>query len=122
MNDDRTSLCCRRCRLTQYLTSTGHCRKCYLEIDPPKAKAKPTKAALLRAKYAPYGSVAFGQRALFIRTARGLTQLEVSKAAGVPRSYVSRLENGVVGDLGAGMFVRLCLALDIHPQHFLMGL
>ena len=76
---------CPRCRMVQYLTALNRCRRCYLSlvvpvVAPPEPRV-PTRP-----------DVAAGVRGW--RRIRGLTQKQLAVGARLPRTYVSRIENG----------------------------
>ena len=75
---------CPRCRLVQYRTALNRCRRCYLSLAVPVAAppepppSRPNIAAEVRCW----------------RRIRGLTQKQLAVGALLPRTYVSRIENG----------------------------
>jgi transcriptional regulator with XRE-family HTH domain len=78
---------CERCRLVQYQGSHNRCRRCYFSFaveapPPPPPQVEPEQRP----------DVAAGVRCW--RQARGLTQKQLAFAAQLPRTYVSRIENG----------------------------
>ena len=78
---------CARCRLVQFRASHNRCRRCYfpfaVEVPPPPPPA-PANGQ--------HPDVAAGVRCW--RRVRGLTQKELASAAQLPRTYISRIENG----------------------------
>lgn len=54
------------------------------------------------------------------RQARGLTQGELARLAGIGRTSLSQLENGTIGEIGVRKILRVCavlgLALQIMPE------
>ena len=76
---------CPRCRLVQYRTALNRCRRCYLSLAVPVA-APPEPPPPSRP------DVAAGVRGW--RHIRGLTQKQLAVGACLPRTYVSRIENG----------------------------
>ena len=89
----------RRCGLNQFMTTSGTCRRCGkpLHPEPPDASATQTDTpADLEA------AAAFEQRDIArdvaltitrLRTAAGLSQRELADRLGLPRTYISKLEN-----------------------------
>ncbi|CAI06945.1 transcriptional regulator, y4mF family [Thauera chlorobenzoica] len=51
-----------------------------------------------------------------MRQARGLTQQEVARLAGVGRTSLSQLENGRIGDIGIRKLLRVCAVLGLELQ------
>ncbi len=64
--------------------------------------------------------IEIGSRLRSARQARGLTQDELARLAGVGRTSLSQLENGTIGEIGVRKILRvcavLCLALQIMPE------
>lgn len=52
------------------------------------------------------------ERVKEIRLARNISQLQLSKDAGVSRATIERMENGA--DISLGTFVRILIALDVQ--------
>jgi transcriptional regulator with XRE-family HTH domain len=53
------------------------------------------------------------------RAAKGISQEALADAAGVDRSYMSRIERGVTW-VGVEIVVRLAAVLDVEPHELLM--
>ena len=82
---ERPVIRCSRCRLVQYRTAMNRCRRCYLPLAVPvAAPAEPSVPSR--------PDVAAGVRCW--RRIRGLTQKQLAVGAHLPRTYVSRIENG----------------------------
>ena len=50
------------------------------------------------------------------RQARGLTQAELARLAGVGRTRLSQLENGSIGEIGVRKILRVCAVLGLELQ------
>ena len=50
------------------------------------------------------------------RQARGLTQDELARLAGIGRSSLSQLENGSIGEIGIRKVLRVCAVLGLELQ------
>lgn len=57
-----------------------------------------------------------GGRVKALRTALGLTQVQLSKKSGVPQPTISDIERGHTKDLVGDNLTRLCAALNTNPQ------
>ncbi len=64
--------------------------------------------------------IEIGSRLRSARQARGLTQDELARLAGIGRTSLSQLENGTIGEIGVRKILRVCavlgLALQIMPR------
>lgn len=107
---------CLRCLLVQFRTNSGYCRKCTQPLPPPPrfevvaggglSPLRPRAARatgfgadpdFLGGDPQPRGKTAreltIGRRLRELREQRHLTQQEMACKAGVPRTYISRIEN-----------------------------
>ena len=108
--DAREVLRCNYCTLVQFRTSNSLCRKCHRPLDieeplvfGPQPVAKPGSAD-------PGLRVAGQVRD--IRKARHLSQRQLANRMQVPRTYISKIENGkAIPTLGS--LQRLAEALDV---------
>ncbi|HEY1160250.1 MAG TPA: helix-turn-helix domain-containing protein [Terracidiphilus sp.] len=113
--ETREVLRCDFCNLVQYRTSNSHCRKCHRPLDveelvapalqlvpnpsvPPSAEAGLQVAGQVRE----------------IRKARHLSQRQLAGRMMVPRTYISKIENGkAIPTLGSLERLAAALAVDI---------
>jgi transcriptional regulator with XRE-family HTH domain len=91
----REVLRCDHCKLVQDRTASDACRRCKKSLLPEPPKAQP--AIALVADAAPEGKrdglqVATAVRDL--RHVRNLSQRQLAARMGVPRTYISKIENG----------------------------
>jgi transcriptional regulator with XRE-family HTH domain len=88
----REVLRCERCQLVQFRTSSGSCRRCSkpLEAEEPELPAIQLQTAQAAAPQEL--DVARAVRAL--RHVRGLSQRQLAGRMQVPRTYISKIENG----------------------------
>lgn len=104
---------CPGCQLVQFRTACGRCRRCAKPLPPrlvlvprlassgepsparPKAfpvrPHRPHGPFLLRQSR--WGKPQIGAQLVRLRKERGWSQSELARLAGIPRSYVSRMEN-----------------------------
>ena len=106
--ESREVLRCERCRLVQFRTASGDCRRCHkpLENDEPALPAM----QLAGAHSGPHElDVARALRTM--RNARSLSQRQLALRMQVPRTYISKIENGKAVPTLSSM-ARLAAALD----------
>ena len=91
----REVLRCDHCSLVQFSTSNLLCRRCHkpLEVEPPETTAaSPVEVMGTRAPGNRSSKVAVRLRE--IRNARHLSQRQLAARLDVPRTYISKIENG----------------------------
>jgi transcriptional regulator with XRE-family HTH domain len=114
--DTREVVRCEYCRLMQYRTSNSLCRRCHrpLDIEEPVVLAP----QLVTSQPAPDSSRAGLQVAGQVREmrrARHLSQRQLAGRMQVPRTYISKIENGkAIPTLGS--LERLAMALGIEVR------
>ncbi len=94
---EREVLKCDSCKLVQFRTASDACRRCKKSLLPeqPKAVAAISLVPTPEAGVAPKGDtlqVASAVRDL--RRVRNLSQRQLAGRMGVPRTYISKIENG----------------------------
>jgi len=108
---------CRHCHLNQFMTGNGMCRKCRLSLHEPVPDVAPVAIALPRpdGPYTPGDCMDIPGAVKLLRLCNMLTQKELAEKAGVPRTYISKIETGtclptldsmqnIADGLGVGMF------------------
>jgi transcriptional regulator with XRE-family HTH domain len=112
--DPREVVRCEHCALVQYRTSNSLCRRCHkpLEIEaPPSLGPVAVPSASSVPNTAEAGLQVAGQ-VREIRRARHLSQRQLANRMQVPRTYISKIENGkAIPTLGS--LERLAQALEI---------
>jgi transcriptional regulator with XRE-family HTH domain len=120
--DAREVVRCDNCSLVQFRTQSGFCRRCRASLDPeepeqiilpplPEEHAEPSD-----------GKPQF-QVALAIRTLRqrnGISQRQLALRMGVPRTYVSKIENEKATPTLSSL-ERIAQALDVTVPDLLSG-
>lgn len=118
--DSREVVRCDRCHLVQFRTISGSCRRCRKSLDeeiPP-----PEEAASVPAATPGHGDAGV-QVATAIRTLRqrsGISQRQLALRMGVPRTYVSKIENDKATPTLASL-QRLATALQVTVPDLLAG-
>src|ERR1700761_5313466 len=117
--DTREVLRCDSCKLVQFRTTNSHCRKCRqpLDIEEPA----PLTPQLVTSQPIPASHEAGMQVAgqvREIRRARHLSQRQLAGRMQVPRTYISKIENGkAIPTLGS--LERLANALEVEVSQLL---
>lgn len=104
---------CEFCRLMQYRTTNSLCRRCHrpLDIEEPVHLAPQLVASPAGPSSAEAGLQVAGQ-VREIRRARHLSQRQLAMRMEVPRTYISKIENGkAIPTLGS--LERLAHALEV---------
>jgi transcriptional regulator with XRE-family HTH domain len=90
----REVLRCDHCKLVQFRTSTPACRRCKKSLEVEKPTAAPAPLALVN----PASDVEHGPQVATavrdLRHVRNLSQRQLAARMGVPRTYISKIENG----------------------------
>ena len=104
---------CNNCRLVQFRPSTSKCLKCHrpLDVDEPVSLAPQLVANSSVPASAEAGLQVAGQ-VREIRKSRHLSQRQLAGRMQVPRTYISKIENGkAIPTLGS--LERLATALEV---------
>ena len=104
---------CEHCRLMQYRTSNSLCRKCHqpLDIEEP-APLSPQLVTSAPGESSEEAGSQVATQVREIRRARHLSQRQLASRMQVPRTYISKIENGkAIPTLGS--LERLAAALEV---------
>jgi transcriptional regulator with XRE-family HTH domain len=109
----REVLRCEHCALVQFRTSNSMCRRCHKPLDVEEA---PAPVEVIAAVDSPTSNLDAGLRVAAqvkdIRKARHLSQRQLASRMQVPRTYISKIENGkAIPTLGS--LERLAAALEV---------
>lgn len=91
----REVLRCEACKLVQFRTASDTCRRCKKSLLPEPPKVQPSIALVLEQTIE--ASEAGPQVATAVRDlrhVRNLSQRQLAARMGVPRTYISKIENG----------------------------
>jgi transcriptional regulator with XRE-family HTH domain len=110
---EREVLRCEHCLLVQFRTSNSMCRRCHRPLDVEDA---PVHIEVIAVSEAPVSNLDAGLRVAAqvkdIRKARHLSQRQLAGRMQVPRTYISKIENGkAIPTLGS--LERLAAALEV---------
>ena len=124
---------CQQCRLVQYRTATDHCRRCAKPLPsliPFGAKDTGNEAPestvecdggdgeLPTDRAGRNRRVSIGAKMKELREERQFTQIEMSSLLGIPRSYLSRIENSRLLP-GPMMVAKFATALEVEISELL---
>ena len=92
---DREVLRCDHCKLVQFRTSSEICRRCRKSLLPEQVKPQAVIALVPEppAKSLP-GDIQVASAVRDLRHVRNLSQRQLAGRMGVPRTYISKIENG----------------------------
>jgi transcriptional regulator with XRE-family HTH domain len=111
--DPREVVRCDYCKLVQYRTNNSLCRKCHkaLDIEEP-ASAGAANIGIHAVVSSTEAGLQVAGRVREIRRARHLSQRQLAGRMQVPRTYISKIENGkAIPTLGS--LERLAEALEV---------
>jgi transcriptional regulator with XRE-family HTH domain len=104
---------CDYCSLVQYRTSNALCRKCHKPLDVEEPAAAPQLVTSQEAPSCSEAGLQVAGQVREIRKSRHLSQRQLAGRMEVPRTYISKIENGkAIPTLGS--LERLAAALDVE--------
>jgi transcriptional regulator with XRE-family HTH domain len=112
--ESREVVRCEFCRMVQFRTTNSLCRKCHkpLDIEEPVVLA-PQLVAEPAVEAASEAGLQVSVQVREIRRARHLSQRQLAARMEVPRTYISKIENGkAIPTLGS--LERLASALEVN--------
>jgi len=111
--DPREVVRCDYCKLVQYRTVNSLCRKCHkpLDVEEP-APVGPVAVGIHAVEPSTEAGLQVAGQVRDIRRARHLSQRQLAGRMEVPRTYISKIENGkAIPTLGS--LERLAAALEV---------
>ncbi|HTF65409.1 MAG TPA: helix-turn-helix transcriptional regulator [Edaphobacter sp.] len=92
--EQREVLRCDHCSLVQFRTVNALCRRCHksLEVEEPEPIAAPL--SIVPATPAPADGLQVATAVRDLRHVRNLSQRQLAARMNVPRTYISKIENG----------------------------
>ncbi len=115
--DTREVVRCEYCRLMQYRTSNSLCRRCHRPLDTEEpVPLVPQLVSSHPALDEDRAGLQVATQVREMRRARHLSQRQLAGRMQVPRTYISKIENGkAVPTLGS--LERLATALGVEVRH-----
>ncbi len=91
----REVLRCEACKLVQFRTAADTCRRCKKSLLPEPPKVQPVIELVLGpATESPESGPQVATAVRDLRHVRNLSQRQLAARMGVPRTYISKIENG----------------------------
>jgi transcriptional regulator with XRE-family HTH domain len=92
---EREVLTCKGCKLVQFRTASDSCRRCKKSLLPEPAKVQPALSLVAEpVTESGDGSLQVATAVRDLRHVRNLSQRQLAARMGVPRTYISKIENG----------------------------
>jgi transcriptional regulator with XRE-family HTH domain len=92
--EQREVLRCDHCSLVQFRTANALCRRCHKCLEVEEPEPAPAPLALVPQATAQEGGLQVATAVRDLRHVRNLSQRQLAARMGVPRTYISKIENG----------------------------
>jgi transcriptional regulator with XRE-family HTH domain len=92
--EQREVLRCDHCSLVQFRTANTLCRRCHKCLEVEEPEPAPAPLALVPQATTQEGGLQVATAVRDLRHVRNLSQRQLAARMGVPRTYISKIENG----------------------------
>jgi transcriptional regulator with XRE-family HTH domain len=92
--EQREVLRCDHCTLVQFRTANALCRRCHKSLEVAQPEPEPAPMALVPQQADRDGGIQVAEAVRDLRHVRNLSQRQLAARMGVPRTYISKIENG----------------------------
>ena len=92
--EQREVLRCDHCSLVQFRAASALCRRCHKCLEVEEPEPAPAPLALVPTHVAQEGGLQVATAVRDLRHVRNLSQRQLAARMGVPRTYISKIENG----------------------------
>ena len=92
--EQREVLRCDKCNLVQFRTANVLCRRCHKSLEVEVPEPAPAALTLVPTPLANEGGLQVSTAVRDLRHVRNLSQRQLAARMGVPRTYISKIENG----------------------------
>ncbi len=114
----REVLRCDHCTLVQFRTANSRCRRCKKSIEMERPKPAPAPIAMVPVVPVVEQGLQVATAVRDLRHVRNLSQRQLAARMGVPRTYISKIENGKAMPTLASLD-RLARALEVDMSSLL---
>jgi transcriptional regulator with XRE-family HTH domain len=112
--EQREVLRCDHCSLVQFRTANALCRRCHKPLEADEPEVAPAPLAIVPPQPAQEGSLQVATAVRDLRRVRNLSQRQLATRMSVPRTYISKIENGkAMPTLGSLQRLATALQVDI---------
>ena len=92
--EQREVLRCDHCSLVQFRTANALCRRCHKCLEVEEPEPAPAPIALVAQTSTPNDGLQVATAVRDLRHVRNLSQRQLAARMNVPRTYISKIENG----------------------------
>jgi len=92
--EQREVLRCDHCSLVQFRTANALCRRCHKGLEVELPEPEPVPIALVSSQPEKQEGLQVATAVRDLRHVRNLSQRQLAARMGVPRTYISKIENG----------------------------
>ena len=92
--EQREVLRCDNCSLVQFRTANALCRRCRKSLEVEEPEPAPAPLALVPPQAEQEGGLQVANAVRDLRHVRNLSQRQLAARMNVPRTYISKIENG----------------------------
>jgi transcriptional regulator with XRE-family HTH domain len=92
--EQREVLRCDHCSLVQFRTANALCRRCHKGLEVELPEPEPAPLALVPPQQEQESGLQIAHAVRELRHVRNLSQRQLATRMGVPRTYISKIENG----------------------------
>jgi transcriptional regulator with XRE-family HTH domain len=116
----RPTVRCGLCKLNQFMTRSGYCRRCGYALVHSLPKDCAAVNMTQQSRHAAFASE-FGVRVRLARESAGLSQLELAGRCKYHRTYIARIEGGFIVP-GMSAIMRIARAVGMEFESLAFGI